>query len=105
GFINCDRFSEIPPMRMAKLQIDKPTDDMAYIIVPRLNALIAMNSYNAQNLKLPIGEKVTVMVLGVHNGKPTYSEEKYVIKKGNNKLTLKPKSVDLEFLKTQLSRL
>lgn len=105
GFINCDRFSEIPPRRMAKLEIEKPIDAIAYVLVPRLNSLIPLNSFSPQNLQLPIGEKVTVMVIGVHNGKPTYSEENWVIKKGANKLIMNPINVDLDFLKTQLSRL
>ncbi|MDX5320456.1 MAG: hypothetical protein LPK45_05130, partial [Bacteroidota bacterium] len=107
GYINCDRFSQVPPNLMANLELETQENARVYVVVPRLNAVIPVYAGHQANsaLSLPVGEIVKIVCLKVNDGQPRYFSREMVIKSTNEPVKLHPKPITMTELQRELDKL
>jgi len=107
GYINCDRFADISPNLMAKLDVNVPPGSKLFVVIPRINSMIPLYSGHDSTsmIKLPIGEEIKIVSIGTHNGRPTLDYRKMTLKAAGNAVLLTPKKVQVEYLEKFLEEL
>jgi|GEM_PF-2378740 len=107
GYINCDRFADIPPQMMARLDVNTPSGSRLFVVIPRLNSMIPLYSSHDSTsaVTLPIGEEIKIVSIGTSNGRPTLDYRKLKMKASKNQVHLDPKIVKVEFLEKFLEEL
>jgi hypothetical protein len=107
GYINCDRFIEVPPAQMVKVEIKNPTHCRVIVRVDKLNSILYPDITEGGDMQvnLPKGEKITVVAINVDQGKPVFEKQQLVVSKKNNQLAVNPKPVLLKDLSSELASL
>ncbi len=107
GYINCDRFADVPPSMMAKLDVQSDPTSKLYVVLPAMNSVIPLYSGHdsAAVVQLPVGQEIKVISIGTFQGKPTLAMQHYTVKKNENKIILDPRLVTLEVLNRTIAKL
>ncbi len=107
GYINCDRFADIPPNQMANLAVNIPPGSKLFVVIPRINSMIPLYSGHDSTsmVRLPIGEEIKIVSIGTYNGRPTLDYRKMKLNASGNKVVLSPKMVQVEYLEKFLEEL
>lgn len=82
GTYNCDRFSDVPPAQMAKIDIDYEPSAKVSFFVPSINSYIYAyrSGRKGYNLSLPLGKEVKMVVLTYNKkGEPLFETKTFVV--------------------------
>ncbi|MBI1223067.1 MAG: OmpA family protein [Bacteroidetes bacterium] len=107
GYINCDRFYDVDPKMMARLDVNVPPSSKVFVVIPRINSLIPLYSGHDTTgvVSLPVGEEIKIVSVGTYEGKATFSYRRFKVSSAGNHIHLDPKLVSIQTLNKQLAAL
>ncbi|TNE80138.1 MAG: hypothetical protein EP332_08650 [Bacteroidetes bacterium] len=108
GYINCDRFSQVPAYMMTEhdIYLDQDYSTLS-VCVNRFNSLLSPQTIgkNHYRIRVPIGVKITLVAIGAKEGKAYYCKEKLKLSMISEPSRLKLKETALDELKKDLKKI
>ena len=102
GYVNCDRFSNVPQELMTRIDLKKEEGEDVTLILTDINSILRpFRDDKGEYLNLPITQKVKMVVVGLKAGIPTYEERTFTANEGT-RITTNAKEINLESLKNSL---
>jgi hypothetical protein len=82
GLFNCDRFSNVPPMQMAKIRIEAPKDSRVSFYLPAINAYVyAYHDEHGYYANLPKGKSVKMLAFNLNEkAEPLLAQADFLVK-------------------------
>lgn len=106
GLYNCDRFSNVPPIQMAKIRIDAPQNSRVSFYVPDINAYVyAYHDEQGYYASLPKGKSVKMFAFNLNEKtEPMLAQTEFTVKE-DTKLNPKLERVSVKELRQSLANI